>query len=112
MTDAQYGAIMTKLEELAKGLEAWKASAAATKARETHAPDGGMLLPNYGRAKNTPVKGASRETLEFYKGGCERSLADESKARWHDKERSLLEAINAELGTDPLDAPPQDAIPF
>ena len=35
--------------------------------------------------------------LEFYRTGCERSLNDPAKSRWHDKERQLLAAIEAEL---------------
>ena len=57
----------------------------------------GAVFPNYGRSKGMPVAGASVQDLEFYANGCRRSLADESKARWHDKERQLLAAIEAEL---------------
>jgi hypothetical protein len=58
---------------------------------------GGLTFPNYGRSKGQPVAGASREDLQFYLRGCERTLADESKSRWHDKERALAAAIEAEL---------------
>lgn len=54
-------------------------------------------LPNYGRSKGAPVRGASQGDLEFYANGARRSLADPSKARFHDKERALLEAIDQEL---------------
>ncbi|MFB1480669.1 hypothetical protein [Corallococcus sp. RDP092CA] len=57
----------------------------------------GMLLPNYGRSKGAPVYGASLQDLEFYANGARRSLADPSKSRWHDKERQLLAAIEAEI---------------
>ncbi len=57
----------------------------------------GMLLPNYGRSKGMPVVGASLQDLEFYANGARRSLADASKSRWHDKERQLLAAIEAEI---------------
>ena len=33
------------------------------------------------------------QDLEYYANGARRSLADSSKARFHDKERSLLAAI-------------------
>jgi hypothetical protein len=56
-----------------------------------------MVFPNYGRSKGAPIAGASAGDLEFYANGCRRSLADPSKARWHDKERSLLAAIEAEM---------------
>lgn len=59
--------------------------------------EGGMRLPNYGRSKNAPIFGASEQDLEYYANGARRSLADPSKARWHDKERALLAAIEAEL---------------
>ncbi|MBZ4334688.1 hypothetical protein [Corallococcus sp. AS-1-12] len=57
----------------------------------------GTLLPNYGRSKGAPVYGASLQDLEFYANGARRSLADPSKSRWHDKERQLLAAIEAEI---------------
>ena len=57
----------------------------------------GAVFPNYGRAKGQPVAGASRQDLEHYAAGARRTLADESKARFHDKERALLAAIEAEL---------------
>ncbi len=108
---------MTKLEELAKGLEAWKASAAATKARDAGRPaTDGPVFPNYGRSKGMPVKGASRGDLDFYRQGCERTLGDPSKERWHDKERILLAAIMAEQGevpdSDPNNGAETDEIPF
>jgi hypothetical protein len=54
-------------------------------------------LPNYGRSKGAPIQGASQGDLEFYANGARRSLADPGKARFHDKERALLEAIDQEL---------------
>lgn len=61
------------------------------------AAGGEPVLPNYGRAKGQPVRGADRETLEYYADGARRSLADPAKERWHEKERTLLAAIEAEL---------------
>ncbi|MEW5854611.1 MAG: hypothetical protein AB2A00_37895 [Myxococcota bacterium] len=58
---------------------------------------GGMVFPNYGRSKGMPISGASAQDLEFYANGCRRTLADPNKARWHDKERELLAAIEAEM---------------
>jgi hypothetical protein len=69
----------------------------------------GPVFPPYGRSKGQPVHGAARGDLEFYRNGCLRSLADPAKARWHDKERTLLAAIEAEIarqsgsGTDAHD---------
>ena len=57
----------------------------------------GAVFPNYGRSKGQPVAGASRQDLEYYAQGCRRTLADPGKARFHDKERVLLAAIEAEL---------------
>ena len=70
----------------------------------------GEIFPPYGRSKGMPISGASMGDLEFYANGSKRSLADPSKARWHDKERQLLAAIEAEIvrqgGTPSADAPP------
>jgi hypothetical protein len=57
----------------------------------------GMIFPPYGRSKGQPVAGASMGDLEFYANGCRRTLNDPGKARWHDKERVLLAAIEAEI---------------
>jgi hypothetical protein len=92
---------------------------------------GGMVFPPYGRSKGAPIVGASVGDLEYYASGARRSLADPSKSRWHDKERQLLAAIEAELarqqgggGPPPgrdddygpprgdHDAPPMDEEPF
>jgi hypothetical protein len=54
-------------------------------------------FPNYGRSKGAPIRGASQQDLDYYANGARRSLADPSKARFHDKERALLEAIDQEL---------------
>ena len=57
----------------------------------------GMVFPPYGRSRGAPIAGASIQDLEFYIGGSRRSLDDPSKARWHEKERVLLAAMEAEL---------------
>lgn len=80
-------------------------AASAAPRRAAAAPSGGggggggdgMVLPNYGRSKGAPVVGASMQDLEFYANGARRSLNDPSKSRWHDKERQLLAAIEAEM---------------
>jgi hypothetical protein len=64
------------------------------------APRGGgtdLVFPPYGRSKGLPISGASQQDLEFYANGSRRSLADPGKARFHDKERVLLAAIEAEI---------------
>ena len=57
----------------------------------------GMVFPPYGRSKGAPIAGATVQDLEFYISGSRRSLDDPSKSRWHDKERVLLAALEAEL---------------
>lgn len=57
----------------------------------------GMVFPPYGRSKGMPVRGGSMQDLEYYANGCKRTLNDPSKSRWHDKERVLLAAIEAEI---------------
>jgi hypothetical protein len=96
--------------------------------------DGGMVFPPYGRSKGAPIAGASAQDLEFYISGCRRTLDDPAKSRWHEKERVLLAALEAELARqhggggdsdrdfgrrssppDDYDAPPphsDDDIPF
>jgi len=80
------------------------------------AAGGELTFPNYGRSKGAPIQGASRNDLEFYANGARRSLADPSKARFHDKERALLAAIEAELarqgGGDAPGGPPDEDVPM
>jgi hypothetical protein len=57
----------------------------------------GMVFPPYGRSKGAPIAGASMQDLEYYANGCRRTLNDPGKSRWHDKERALLAAIEAEI---------------
>ena len=85
------------LGELSIGGTADPARPAARPSRPAGGAGGGMLFPNYGRSKGTPVAGASIGDLEFYMGGCRRTLNDPNKSQWHDKERVLLAAIEAEL---------------
>jgi hypothetical protein len=61
------------------------------------AGDGPSAFPPYGRSKGAPIHGASIQDLEFYANGARRTLADPSKARFHEKERILLGVIEAEL---------------
>lgn len=107
------------------------ATADSAPARRAAAPsDGGMVFPPYGRSKGAPIAGASVQDLEFYISGCRRTLDDPAKSRWHDKERTLLAALEAELarqqggGDDPfgrstsqhefedIPGPSDDDIPF
>ncbi len=84
----------------------------------------GDVFPNYGRGKNQPIRGAAMSELEYYASGCERTLADPAKARFHDRERALLATIHAEMArqggapdrqvdpSPPPDFGPGDDIPF
>jgi hypothetical protein len=112
--------VLAKLDWLAGKVDALAASRpAAAPARV--AASGEAVFPPYGNSKGQPVRGADLKTLEFYAGGCRRSLGDESKSRWHDKERTLLAAIEAEIarqsggdGPPPhtdADVPPEE-LPF
>lgn len=78
-------------------------------------------FPNYGRGKNGPIRDASAEDLDYYANGARKTLADAGKAHFHDRERALLEAIDAEIQRQestaaadfaPAAAPSDDDIPF
>jgi hypothetical protein len=88
------------------------ASPSAGHAGAAPAAAGGVVFPNYGRRKGEPIHGAAVSDLEYYAAGCRRTLADPGKARWHDKERVLLAAIEAELarqqGVPPMASPAGD----
>lgn len=58
---------------------------------------GGAVFPPFGRSKGAPIQGASMQDLSFYANAALRTLNDPAKSRWHDKERGLLDAINAEI---------------
>ncbi len=54
-------------------------------------------FPNYGRSRGAPIQGATQGDLDYYANGARRTLNDPGKSRFHDKERALLAAIEAEL---------------
>ena len=58
---------------------------------------GEPVFPPYGRSKGAPIAGATMQDLEYYANGCRRTLDDPGKSRWHEKERVLLAAIEAEI---------------
>jgi hypothetical protein len=73
------------------------APAPADAPRPQPPPSGAIdVFPPYGRSKGLPIRGASAQDLEFYASGSRRSLADPAKARFHDRERVMLAAIEAE----------------
>lgn len=90
-----------KLGELSIG-SAPDAAAPAPRRSSSYGGGGGgggeiSVFPNYGRSKGGPIQGATMQDLEYYANGARRSLADPSKSRWHDRERQLLAAIEAEI---------------
>lgn len=115
--DAKLDAIAAQLAQL---VEYQKQSAARQSAAPRSAESGEPCFGNYGRRKGEPVRGAALADLEYYAAGCRRTLGDEAKARFHDKERALLAAIEAEInrqqgGAPSLVIPPDDgsdSIPF
>ncbi|MGZ3445142.1 MAG: hypothetical protein ACXWK8_05025 [Myxococcaceae bacterium] len=88
-----------RLAELTIGGEGVVRTAApARRAAAPAAPgEGPTVFPPYGRSRGMPIRGASVQDLEFYATGARRTLADPGKARFHDKERTLLAAIESEL---------------
>lgn len=91
---------VVRMAELTIGGSAPAAARPAAAARPSSGGGEGMVFPNYGRSKGTPIRGASRQDLEFYANGARRTLADPGKARFHEKERALLQAIEAELARE------------
>ena len=86
-----------RLVELTIGGEGVVRAAAPARRAPSGAPgEPPTVFPPYGRSRGMPIRGASGQDLEFYATGARRTLADPSKARFHDKERALLAAIEAE----------------
>src|SRR5262244_1909585 len=69
------------------------------------------VFPPYGRSRGMPIRGASAQDLDFYATGARRTLADPGKARFHDKERALLTAIEAEQARQGGGGPPDEGEP-
>lgn len=110
MTSEQITMLVGALDELRGSVDrltaamqaapAARPAPAAAPAQAPRAPSssgGPTNFPNYGRSKGAPIAGATVQDLEYYANGARRSIADQSKARWHDKEKELLAAIEAEL---------------
>ena len=71
--------------------------ASASAPRRQPSGGGGPVFPPYGRSKGAPIAGATQQDLEYYANGCRRTLGDPGKARFHEKEKALLAAIEAEI---------------
>ncbi len=102
-----------RLGELTIGGEGGTRSAGAPARRaQASAPgDPPTVFPPYGRSRGMPIRGASAQDLEFYATGARRTLADPGKARFHDKERALLTAIEAEQSRQGGGGPADDGEP-
>jgi hypothetical protein len=110
-TAVRTGDVLTvTLEPMQVGAAGERPSAARGSASRSTAGGGGVtVFPNYGRSRGQPIAGASMQDLEFYANGARRTLNDPNKARFHDKERALLAAIEAEIArrsTGGDDGPP------
>ena len=110
-----------RLAELTIGGEGVVRAAAPARRAAAAVPagEGPMVFPPYGRSKGMPIRGASAQDLEFYATGARRTLADPGKARFHDKERTLLAVLEAELarqgggaGEQPEEPPPPEEEQF
>ena len=88
-----------KLGELSIGSTPMAMNRSAAPQRSAGGGGGGdgMVFPPYGRSKGMPISGATMQDLDFYANGSRRSLADPTKSRFHDKERVMLAAIEAEI---------------
>lgn len=104
MTDEKADRIIALLEAIKDALVS-RVPEVAPRAMGGTGGGSGAVFP-FGRNKGQPVKGAARADLEYHAAACRKSLADPGKARWHDKERALLAAIEAELGGGQSSAPP------
>lgn len=96
-TDDLLRTLIEKVDRLTAQVALLAAQKSGGSSSASKASGDGPRFPNYGRKKGEPVKGADIGDLKFYARGCERTLADEGKARWHDRERELLAAIHAEM---------------
>jgi len=86
-----------RLSELSVGGEGGaRASAAPRRPAPSSSGEPPTVFPPYGRSRGMPIRGASAQDLEFYATGARRTLADPGKARFHDKERALLAALEQE----------------
>lgn len=93
---AKLQAGMERLQATVDALNAAQPSKPSKPAQTSFTGELPTMFPPYGRSNGQPIRGATPGDLEFYANGAKRSLADPAKARWHDKERALLAAIEAE----------------
>lgn len=103
-TDALLELAREMLAELRSANETLRGMAGMSKAagsapRATGGNQEGPIttLPNYGKAKGAPIATASLDDLRYYLRGCERTLEDQGKAQFHDRERRVKAAIEEEM---------------
>ena len=101
-----------RLTELTIGGEGGPVRSAPTRRAVSSAPgEAPSVFPPYGRSRGLPIRGASAQDLDFYATGARRTLTDPGKARFHDKERALLGAIEAEQARQGGGGPPDEGEP-
>ena len=100
-----------RLAEITIGGEGGARSATARRPPASAPGEAPTVFPPYGRSRGMPIRGASAQDLEFYATGARRTLADPGKSRFHDKERALLTAIEAEQARQGGGGPPDEAEP-
>jgi hypothetical protein len=125
VSDEMQAAILAAVQALTGAVEGLRADLKRREARDLEAagriPVGstaragnatqqsGAVFPGYGRRKGEPVAGAPMGDLEYYLAGCERTLNDPEKSRFHAKERTLKAAIEAEIARQMGSAPKGNA---
>ena len=107
--------LAAKIDEIAASIRALAGTLATAPAKAPSGPAktySGATLPNYGRRKGEPIAGAPVADLEYYAAGCRRTLDDPGKSKWHEKEKTLLAAIEAEIARQKGGAPAGDSPGF
>lgn len=83
-------------DEYARAKWASKTGANGTKRGERPSTSASTTLP-FGRSKGVTLADAKDGDLRWCLGAVEKSIDDESKARWRDANVALRDAIDAEL---------------
>lgn len=105
---AQHMAATAKTLAFAAELKAAIEDLKAMKSAPAAPVVGGAVFP-FGTSKGKPVAGADMRSLEFFRAKCLETLGDQSKQRFHDKERVLLAAIDAEMNRQGVRPPPAES---
>jgi hypothetical protein len=70
---------------------------ARAKPAATARPAAPTVFPNYGPKKGAPIAGADAETINYYRRNSAKNLTDTTKVKWHETEKALIAAYDAEL---------------